>query len=151
MKVYYKKLNPNAQPPSKGTPGSVGWDLRAAEPAVLSDRGPVLVKTGLAVACPPGLWLKLFDRSSMAMGGVTISAGVIDTDYRGEIGIVMSARGIRQVAVGDKVAQLVVMPHMDTEFADVPESWEWVEATDEEWASLSNTERGEGGFGSTGR
>lgn len=158
MKVYYRKLHPDAQPPSKGTSASVGWDLHSVESTILEHRG--VVRTGIAIACPPGVWLKLFDRSSLAAQGIQISAGVIDSDYRGEIGVVMSSGQVRKINAGDRIAQMVVMAHIDYEPADesefnvgfeVNQAWEWVEATKEQWAVLAVTERGVGGFGSTGR
>lgn len=165
MKVYWKKLHPDAQAPTKATVGSVGWDLRTPTGFHLYPLvPPSLIETGIAVACPPGCWLKIFERSGLASKGIWVHGGVIDYDYRGEIKIILyNSYGVHPTVFtrGDRIAQMVAIP-----LAEDPEAyailqkghvatppyskWEWVEADEETWAGLS-TDRGEAGFGSSGR
>lgn len=157
MKVYWKKLHPDAQAPTKSTAGSVGWDLRTVDEFGLFPLfRPLLVSTGIAVACPVGCWLKVFERSGLASQGIWVHGGVIDYDYRGEIKVILY-RAIgdldtpRLFNAGDRIAQMVVMPRWDMGTYSLTYSpWEWVEADEETWGGLS-TDRGEAGFGSSGR
>lgn len=144
MKIQVKKLNENAKLPFRATDGSAGADLFACiEQDIVIEAGErVLVPTGIAFAIPDkGYGGFVFPRSSVASKhGVSLSncVGVIDSDYRGEvkIPIINHSRTAYTVKNGDRIAQLVIMP------VDVSD---FVEASD-----LSDTERGEGGFGSTG-
>jgi dUTP pyrophosphatase len=116
--------------PRRASPGSAGWDLRAA------------VGTGLHLEIPPGWEAQVRPRSGLALAhGVTVvnAPGTIDSDYRGEVRVLLVNLGGEPYAVsrGDRVAQLV--------FSPVHES-EW-----EESGELADSERGDGGFGSTGR
>lgn len=154
MKVYWKKLHPDAQAPTKATVGSVGWDLRTPTGFHLYPLvPPSLIETGIAVACPPGCWLKIFERSGLASKGIWVHGGVIDYDYRGEIKIILyKGYGVLSTifSAGDRIAQMVVMPRWDMGTYPLTYSpWEWVEADEETWAGLS-TDRGEAGFGSSG-
>ena len=130
--------------PSGATAGSAGSDLSAAvdEPVVLPPGKVAMVPTGFAVELPPGWEAQVRPRSGLALRhGVTVlnSPGTIDSDYRGEIAVVLINHGSEpfHIARGDRIAQMVI--------SRVP-SVEWVEAE-----SLAESERGEGGFGSTGR
>lgn len=120
--------------------GDAGFDLRAAESLVIEAGQQVLVSTGLKVAIPGGYVGLIRDRSSMAVKRVYSHAGVIDAGYRGEVKIVLSNHGSEgyQIEQGAKIAQMIVVPCLDG----------LIEVLAEE--KLGSTERGEGGFGSTG-
>lgn len=130
--------------PAYATPLAAGMDLRAnlSEPLELRPLERLLVPTGLYIALPPGYEAQVRPRSGLALKkGVTVlnAPGTIDADYRGEIGVILvnlSAEPFR-IEDGERVAQLVVARH---------ELVEW-EATDK----LDDTDRGEGGFGHTGK
>ena len=128
--------------PEYATPASAGVDLRASEARVIPPGGRALVPTGLRIALPEGYEAQVRPRSGLALKhGVTLpnSPGTIDADYRGEIGVILMNLGQEPFIVepGDRIAQMVVAP-----VARV--AWSEAEA-------LDATERGEGGFGSTGR
>lgn len=128
--------------PEYATPASAGVDLRASEARVIPPGGRALVPTGLRIALPEGYEAQVRPRSGLALRhGVTLpnSPGTIDADYRGEIGVILMNLGQEPFIVepGDRIAQMVVAP-----VARVA----WSEAEE-----LDATERGEGGFGSTGR
>jgi len=125
------RLNAEARLPKRLDIGAAGYDLYAC--GTQSGR---LIGTGIAVAIPEG-WVGIIkDRSSIALSGRAFAvAGVIDSSYRGEIKIVFD-RDL-DVADGERIAQMVVVPHFSGDVVEV--------------SSLSDTERGTGGFGSTGR
>lgn len=127
--------------PSYETPHAAGLDLRAAETAVIAPGERAGVGTGIAIALPEGCEAQVRPRSGLALRhGVTLlnSPGTIDADYRGEIRVILVNLGQEAFAVrrGDRIAQLVVAPV--------------ARAVWEEMAELSPTDRGAGGFGSTG-
>jgi dUTP pyrophosphatase len=133
---------PPLEPPRYETAGAAGLDLRADEPVSLAPGERRLVPTGLAVEIPPGHEGQVRPRSGLAVRhgvGMVNAPGTIDSDYRGEVGVVLVNHG--QLAVsfarGERIAQLVIAPVVRAEL-------ELVEA-------LSGTDRGAGGFGSTGR
>ena len=127
------------------TPGSAGIDLRAAfdEGSILIKPGErVLIPTGIAVEIPQGMAGFIFSRSGLgAKHGLTVAqgVGVVDSDYRGEVCVWLlnTSPLIKSIMRGDRVAQLVLMPVFQAAVTYV--------------ADLSETERGAGGFGSTGR
>ena len=128
--------------PSHATPGSAGLDLRADAPLTLRPGQRALVPTGLAVAVPPGYEAQVRPRSGLALrSGVTClnSPGTIDSDYTGELCVILVNLGQEEVALarGERIAQLVVAPVSRAELAEVPE--------------LPATGRGAGGFGHSGR
>ncbi len=131
--------------PAYATPGSAGLDIAAAiagdEPMELAPGARALVPTGLRLAVPEGFEAQIRPRSGLALRhGLMLpnSPGTIDSDYRGELQIIVMNAGSEPVRIerGMKIAQLVLMP--------VPRV-AWQECTE-----LDATERGEGGFGSTG-
>lgn len=129
--------------PAYASPGSAGLDLVAAldAPVTLAPGERRLVPTGLVLEIPPSYEAQVRPRSGLALKhGVTVAnaPGTIDSDYRGEVGVILINLGSAPFAIcrGDRIAQLVV--------AQV-ERIEWVESE-----ALGDTERGEGGFGSTG-
>ena len=140
-----KIINKSKHPlPRYATPQSAGMDLRAniEEPITMSPLERRLIPTGLYMALPAGFEAQVRPRSGFALKqGVTVlnTPGTIDADYRGEIGVILINLSSESVTVqdGDRIAQLVIARHEQAE-------WETVEVLDE-------TERGEGGFGPSGR
>ena len=135
-----KLLTDSAAAPARATPGSAGYDLACAASAVVPARGKALIKTGISIALPDGCYGRVAPRSGLAWKhSIHVGAGVIDADYRGEVGVVLFNLSDTDfnVSVGDRVAQLVL------ERIVVPD----VQVVQE----LSDTERGGGGFGSTTR
>ena len=127
--------------PAYATEGAAGMDVLAAEDVTLAPGGRHAVATGLAVAIPPGYEIQVRPRSGLALKhGVTVpnTPGTIDSDYRGELKVIVINLGADDFAIrrGDRIAQLVLAPVTQA-------SWLEVEYLDE-------TARGEGGFGSTG-
>ena len=145
MKVLFKKL-PHAQSmalPEYATPDSAGVDLRAAleKPLFLKPGQRALVPTGLQMALPSGYEAQIRPRSGLALKhGVTLlnTPGTIDADYRGEVKVLVVNLGEEscEISRGDRIAQMVIAPVIK---ADIVETGE-----------LPGTDRGDGGFGSTG-
>lgn len=129
--------------PTYATPGSAGMDLQAAveEPLVLEPGQRYMVPTGLRIALPPGYEAQIRPRSGLAIKeGITVAnaPGTVDSDYRGEVkvGLVNLSDAPYTIRRGDRIAQMVVAPVTRVAWRPVP--------------SLDETERGTGGFGSTG-
>jgi dUTP pyrophosphatase len=124
--------------PDYATEGSAGADLSAAESVTLAPGGRAAVSTGISVEIPPGHVGLVWPRSGLAVRhGLDTLAGVIDSDYRGEVKVVLVNHGLEPftIAVGDRIAQLLVQPVVRARFTR---------------AALAPTARGAGGFGSTG-
>jgi dUTP pyrophosphatase len=142
MKVKIKKLHSDAVVPRYAKPGDAGLDLTAVSMKLDSSsagREMVTFGIGLAVEIPEGHVGLLFPRSSVYKSGLTLtnSVGVIDSGYRGEIMMKFQVSSISNMyKVGDRVGQLLIVPYPQVEFEEVDE--------------LSSTERGKGGYGSTG-
>ena len=137
--VKEKRTNVNARLPSRGTEGAAGYDLAAAQSAVVPARGKCLVQTGLAISLPPGCYGRIAPRSGLAIKKfIDIGAGVIDCDYRGELGVILFNFGEKDfiVNMGDRIA-LLIFEKMKT-----PQI--------KEAESLEETRRGNSGYGSTG-
>lgn len=135
-------LADGASPPSYQTTGSAGMDLRCLDDVRLEPMERKLVPTGVRMAIPPGFEGQVRPRSGLAIKhGLSMvnTPGTIDSDYRGEIGVLMINLGQEAVELksGERIAQLVICPVVRAELAIVDD--------------LDATERGEGGFGSTGR
>ncbi len=145
MQLKVKRTDPRAQLPARSTSGSAGMDLRAVldEPLTLVPGGRTSVPTGIAIGLPSAETVGLvFARSGLAIKhGLALSngVGVIDSDYTGEIrvGLVNLSDTAYTIEPGERIAQLVIMPVCLPETIEV----EYLEQTD----------RGAGGFGSTGR
>jgi len=137
MKVKIKKLHPEAKVPTYAKEGDAGLDLVAT--SMKLDPGFTEYGVGLAVEIPVGHVGLIFPRSSISAKDQQLanSVGVIDSGYRGEIKLRFVDRGPLAYEVGDKIAQLVVLPYPKVEVEEVSE--------------LSSTDRGDGGFGSTGK
>jgi dUTP pyrophosphatase len=138
-RLHFKRLHPEAKLPTRGSAGAAGLDLYAVERVTLEPGGRTAVRTGLAVAVPAGFYGRVAPRSGLAVRqGIDVLAGVIDSDYRGEIlcALVNHGREPFEIEPGARVAQLVV---------------EAIATPEPVWAEdLEETERGAGGFGSTG-
>ena len=144
MKVYFKRLNSRATIPTYGTDLSAGADLRAVldAPVTIEPGESVLIHTGIATAIPEGFVGLVYARSGIACKrGLAPSnkVGVIDADYRGEIMVSLHNHGTTEQTINpdERIAQMVVTPFIHCEY--------------EETDNLDDTERGAGGFGSTGR
>ncbi len=140
IKVKIKKLRDNAVIPAYQTPGSAACDLVSCEDVVVPARGRAMAPTGLSVECE-GVAVLLFARSGLAVKhGIALAngVGVVDSDYRGEImvGLMNNTDEDYEIKAGERVAQMMFVPVVTAEF--------------EETDALSHTERGNGGFGSTG-
>lgn len=122
-------------------PGDAGYDLYAVEPATLAPGAQAAIRTGIHVELPPGFVGIIKDRSSMALRGIHTYGGVIDSSYRGELKVILNnlSETAQTIAPGQKFAQMVIIAH----YAEPVEVVRSLEA-------LSNSDRGEGGFGSTG-
>ena len=137
--VKVKRLCNNARLPVRGTTGAAGYDLAAAQNAVVPAHGKVLVKTGLSISMPTGCYGRIAPRSGLALKKfIDVGAGVVDEDYRGELGVILFNFGDEdfKINMGDKIAQLIFEKIKTAEVVEVD--------------SLEETGRGEKGFGSTG-
>lgn len=143
MKVNIKKLNENAKMPTYGSEYSAGADLYAAtsEDTVILPGETKLIGTGLAIEVPEGYGAFIYARSGLASKRGLAPAnkvGVVDADYRGEVMVALFNHSSEQqtVSSGERIAQMVIAPFLKADFCEVD--------------SLSDTARGNGGFGSTG-
>lgn len=144
LKMNFKKLNDNAITPTYGTEFSAGADLYACEGGEVSiaPGETKLIHTGLSLEIPEGYAGLIYARSGIATKRGLAPAnkvGVIDSDYRGEIMVSLynHSESAQTIADGERVAQLVITPFLKVEYNEVTE--------------LSDTVRGQGGFGSTGK
>lgn len=142
MKVNVKLLRENAKTPVYGSPYAAGADLFSAEEVEIPAGETRLVHTGIAIELPLGTVGLIYARSGLATKQDLAPAnkvGVVDCDYRGEVMVALHNHGreLRRIAVGDRIAQLVAAPYLAAEF--------------ETAETLSDTVRGAGGFGSTGK
>jgi dUTP pyrophosphatase len=140
--IRVKKVRPNARLPFRATEGATGYDLYACFEGneLKVGQEPVRVPAGVAIESPPGFDVQIRPRSGLSARGVMVTLGTIDADYRGELLVTMYVLPYRDPHVvhnGDRIAQLVISKFADTELVEV--------------GDLSDTERGTGGHGSTGR
>tara|TARA_B100000586_G_scaffold190397_1_gene140142 strand:+ start:1178 stop:1615 length:438 start_codon:yes stop_codon:yes gene_type:complete len=144
VKVLVKKLNSKAQLPKYKTSGSSGMDLMASieNPIKIEPQESALIATGISIAIPEGTEVQIRPRSGLAAKfsiSVLNTPGTIDSDYRGEIKIILFNHGKEEFTINnnDRVAQMVLMPILKAEFEEVED--------------LPETLRGSEGFGSTGK
>ena len=144
VKILIKKTNRKVITPKYKTDGSSGVDLSAflEKKVVIKPNSSELIPTGLQVAIPEELEIQIRPRSGLAAKesiGVLNSPGTIDSDYRGELKIILFNHGKEDFIInnGDRIAQMVLVPIIKMEFEEVD--------------SLPDTVRGQGGFGSTGK
>ena len=134
-----KLLYDSAKPPTKGHMNDAGWDLYAFETISIPAGATVLVSTGVAIAIPKEHVALIWDRSSMGVKGVHRHAGVIDSEYRGEVKVCLhnTTKESYHIERGDRIAQMLIQ-----------EAPTFIQHVVHE---LDSTNRGDGGFGSTGK
>ena len=144
VKVLFKKLDPKVQLPSYKTKGSSGMDLMAfiKDPIKIAPNTSALIPTGISVAIPNDVEIQIRPRSGLAAKSsisVLNAPGTIDSDYRGELKIILFNHSKEEFVVrnNDRIAQIVLMPVLKIDFEEVDD--------------LPDTLRGSGGFGSTGK
>ena len=144
FKIQIKRLNSEVKIPSYKTQGSSGMDLMAflKDPVTIKPKSSELISTGIAVAIPEDTEIQIRPRSGLAAKSnisVLNTPGTIDSDYRGELKIILFNHSADDFVVnnGDRIAQMVLMPVLKASFEEVE--------------NLPNTIRGTGGFGSTGK
>ncbi len=139
MNLSVKRLTSTAKLPTYAHVGDAGLDLYSDEAVSLAAQQRAVVKTGIALAIPEGAVGLVWDKSGLAVtAGLTTLAGVIDSGYRGEVQVVLfnSSNVAYQISAGQKIAQLLIQPINRAVVVEVSE--------------LTNTMRGQAGFGSTG-
>lgn len=139
VNVKIKRLNDAAVIPQYQTEGAAGFDLHASESVIIPVGEHLLIKTGLAVELPPDFEMQIRSRSGLALkNGIQAHFATIDSDYRGEVGVILFNFGNKPflVETGDRVAQGIVAKAEKARFQEV--------------TVLSETARGTGGFGSSG-
>jgi dUTP pyrophosphatase len=138
--INIKLLHPNATIPTRKHSGDSGADLAYPGPGTmyLDSLETRVIPTGIAIELPPGTEAQVRPRSSISKRGLLVHLGTVDNGYRGEIGVIISNISNHSAVIrpGDRIAQLVVAPVLYPKFREVDE--------------LDETERGDGGFGSTG-
>lgn len=150
LNIKIKLLNPNACIPERSNHGDAGWDLYSAARVTIAPGATKIIPTGIAMEIPYGWYGQIKSRSGLGAKGLVITAGVVDSGYRGEIGVVAintqihtnnestdlnEDKGYFTFKPGDKIAQMVFLPVPEIKF--------------EVMDSLEETLRGENGFGST--
>ena len=139
MKIKIKKINPDGKVPTRAKSSDAGYDLYSTADMPITPTARQLVPTGIAIEIPEGYYGRIAPRSGLAVrAGIDILAGVVDSGYRNEIKVVMInlGEGLVSVNKGDRIAQLIIEKCHDVEWEEVNE--------------LSDSDRGEGGFGSSG-
>ena len=141
MTLRFRKVHPDAVLPSYAHPSDAGMDVRSVEDVTIPPGGRALVHTGLVMLLPPMHEAQVRPRSGLALkSGITVlnTPGTIDSGYRGEVGVILVNLGDAGFAVkkGDKIAQIVVAPVTQPQIVET--------------ADVDETDRGAGGFGSTG-
>ena len=144
VKILIKKLNSKVKLPKYKTDGSSGMDLMAflSKPILIMPQKSELIPTGLSIAIPDNTEVQIRPRSGLAAKSnisVLNTPGTIDSDYRGELKIILINHGKEDFLInnGDRIAQMILMPVLKIEFEEVED--------------LPETIRGSGGFGSTGK
>ena len=144
IKVQIKKLDPNVEIPEYKTSGSSGVDLKAfiKNKVIIKPFKSIIIPTGLSIAVPENCEIQIRPRSGLAANSnisILNTPGTIDSDYRGEIKVIMYNHSNKEFSVnnGDRIAQMILMPVFKFKFEEVD--------------ILSKTVRGTGGFGSTGK
>jgi dUTP pyrophosphatase len=134
-----KRLHPEARVPARAHASDAGLDLSTIETATLAPGEGKMLQTGLSFAIPTGFVGMIADRSSLAKRGLKVAGGIIDASYRGEVRVVLwnLSREVQEIAAGDRVAQLLLLPVSLATCLEVD--------------SLDETARGAQGFGSSGR
>lgn len=139
MPLYLQRLTETAKLPTRATEYAAGLDLYADETITIPEYHRAWVSTGIAIALNPYHVGQIWPRSGLAGHGLDTSAGVVDSDYRGEVKVLLvnGSHERKTVRAGDRIAQLLIVPITRPELIEVD--------------ALPATERGANGFGSTGR
>lgn len=139
IKVKFKKLNSNAQTPVYKSEEAAAFDLHSVEEKIILPGETTIVCTGIAIELPKGFCLQFWDRSSLGSKGITKFAGLIDSDYRGELKVVFNntTKQPYKIEKGDRIIQGAIVPIIQIELEEINE--------------LSQTKRADGAFGSTGK
>ena len=139
MKI--KLLATNAKAPVRANDCAAGYDLYSSFDALIYPQERMLIKTGISIEIPEGYYGRIAPRSGLALkNGIDIMAGVIDSDYRGDLGVIIYNTDKDKpfhIKIGDRIAQIVFEKYYNFD----------IEVSDE----ISKTSRGDGGFGSTGK
>jgi dUTP pyrophosphatase len=137
--IFFKPLHPDAVFPSRATPESAGLDLYATQAYSIPSFSVQNIPIGLSAEIPRGYFGKIFDRSSIAMKQVITLGGIIDSDYRGELIVILFnlSSETYHIQKGDRIAQMICSPYIGYSYVETNE--------------LSFTQRGTKGFGSSGR
>jgi dUTP pyrophosphatase len=138
--VNVKRLTAHAKLPVKATVGSAGYDLSSAVDAVISPGSRELISLGICIQVPRGTYGRIAPRSGLAVKhGIQVGAGVIDSDYTGEVKVLLFNHGTEpfKVTIGDRIAQLIIEKIVDNAEINLV-------------SDFAETDRGSGGFGSTG-
>jgi dUTP pyrophosphatase len=140
MNLLFKKTSELATTPTRGSDFAAGYDLYSTEDYLLQPMERKLFKTGLSIAIPNGLYGRIAPRSGLAYkDGLDVMAGVIDEDYRGDVGVILINLGdkAKEIKIGDKIAQIIFENYTPVTFKESTE--------------LPSSIRGDGGFGSSDR
>ena len=144
LQVEFARLDSEAKTPTQGSEKAAGWDLYALEKTIIKKEESSMIRTGLSIAIPNGWEGQIRCRSSLGKKGMIMPNGIgtIDSDYRGELFVLMTWIGESEsytVTAGERIAQLLICPIPEVNFTEVNQE------------ELGTTERGTGGFGSTGK
>lgn len=138
---YTRSPSAPKEPLFRANASDAGIDIRAAEDATVRPMQRVSVSTGLRLEIPEGYYGRIAPRSGLALRhGIDVLAGVVDSGYRGEVKVILfntDTEEVFPVSAGDKIAQLIIEKHYNPEFVEVED--------------LTSTDRGSGGFGSSGK
>jgi dUTP pyrophosphatase len=139
MRILFKKLHPKAQKPYKKHPEDAGYDLHACEKVTIPAKGIAFVETGIAICPPKDFYAEIHSRSSLRKKGIIPPTGIIDTNYRGGLGVILYNFSSKtyNICEGDRIAQLIFKRNNFAEFTEVD--------------NLPKSNRGSMGFGSSGR
>jgi len=138
--MFVKKLNNNAILPLKGSSGSAGYDVFSCEDKILLPKTRSLISTGISISIDAkDFYIRIAPRSGMAVKGIDVGAGVVDLDYRGEVKVLLINNSDSKYTIdyGDRIAQLIIEKIYMLDVINTSE--------------LDETDRGSGGFGSTGK
>nr|BDT63157.1 MAG: wsv112-like protein [Sicyonia whispovirus] len=156
LTVKYEKIRTLATIPRKASLGAAAYDVYAAEDVAIGASQITRVPTGLRVMVSPGHCAQLVSRSGLALwDNVFVLAGLIDSDYTGEVSVVLCNYGLSNyyIKAGDRIAQMVFARVLEPTFYEVKRDSEGTKTLDEiqQYLTKSQMKRGEGGFGSSGK
>lgn len=134
-----KRLSSNAKAPTRGSEYAAGYDLYSPIDCIIYKHSKLLIKTDIAIKFPDNHYAQIKPRSSLAIKGIDTGAGVIDSDYRGNVGVLLFNHSDNDIPINkhDRIAQLILIRISTPDVIEVNE--------------LDETKRGEGGYGSTGK